>query len=122
MLISSTALAHHEPRHDTDEKDELIENTEVEESESEDNTEVRHHVYMPYPLAYRQSAHPPQPFPLAYRQSAHPPQIQYIPRPSHPAFQYVPIYADPRFISLNLGAYSDLGFARYVISRILYAF
>ena len=100
MLISSTALAHHEPRHDTDEKDELIENTEVEESESEDNTEVRHHVYMPYPLAYRQSAHPPQ--------------IQYIPRPSHPAFQYVPIYADPRFISLNLGAYSDLGFARYV--------
>ena len=104
-MISSTALAHHEPRHDSDEKDEVVENTEVEESsESEDNTEVRHHVYMPYPLAYRQSAHPPQ--------------IQYIPRPSHTAFQYVPIYADPRFVSLNLGAYSDLGFARYVLSRI----
>ena len=44
------------------ENDKLIclvgENITTDES-LEENTEVRHHIYMPYPLAYRQSAHPP---------------------------------------------------------------
>ena len=63
LLVSWTSAdPHHEPRHDGEEDDtkvaeqSVIDNSDV---DLEENTEVRHHIYMPYPLAYRQSAHPP---------------------------------------------------------------
>ena len=63
FLVSWTSAdPHHEPRHDGEEDDtkvaeqSVIDNSDV---DLEENTEVRHHIYMPYPLAYRQSAHPP---------------------------------------------------------------
>ena len=128
LLLVSWTNAHHEPRHQSDESEpedhELHESPEVKKTEEEDdNTEIRHHIYMPYPLAYRQSAHPPtiQYVPQYSRQSALP-SNNYVPHQSAPTLQYVPIYADPRFVSLSLGAYSNLGFARYVCLKfaILY--
>jgi len=126
FLVSWTSAdPHHEPRHDGEEDDtkvaeqSVIDNSDV---DLEENTEVRHHIYMPYPLAYRQSAHPPtiQYVPHYRQHSALP-----VPPPPPTPVQYVPVTvdqiprflspagypADPRFISLNLGTYADLGFA-----------
>ena len=47
------ANPHHEPRHEGGVEDDDHE-TEVEHvKDGDDHTEVRHHIYMPYPLAYR---------------------------------------------------------------------
>ena len=66
----------------------------VEESEPESEAkQVRHHIYMPMPMLYRQSAQAPV--------------IQYVPVPDSRLVD--PRYVDPRFISLGAGAYANLG-------------
>ena len=64
----------------------------VEETEPEGEAkEVRHHIYMPMPMLYRQSAQAPV--------------IQYV----QDSRLVDPRYVDPRFISLGAGAYANLG-------------
>merc|ERR1712029_1009367 len=98
IAILALAEAHHDPRHIVDDgsesaglSPEVILPTPAEEVETDSTghgeleANVRHHIYMPLPLAYRQSATPP-------------------------VVKYVPVYeqADPRFISYNAGANYNL--------------
>ena len=106
FLALASAHPHHDPRHVTDEHpaevlvpEVVLPTTTVEdETDTVHQAQVRHHIYMPLPANY-------------YNQpSATPPQAV---GPT-PIIQYVPVYtADPRFISLKLGANANLGFLRF---------
>merc|ERR1719367_1584409 len=77
VLAMAKASPHHTARHHEEEETQEL------------DAQIRHHIYMPLPLAYRESRQPP-------------------------VIKYVPVYAnpaDPRFINYNVGANANLGFA-----------
>lgn len=95
FLALTNAYAHHDPRHENDAHTPEIATPELiyptdENVETENTGQIRHHIYMPLNMAYRQA--PPAPI------------IQYVP---------VPVYtADPRFISFGVRGHANFGVAR----------
>ena len=90
--ILALTSAHHDPRHIDEKTDSEIPNPESiftsENLETEvGQPEIRHHIYMPFPMTYRQSSSPP-------------------------VIKYVPVYTDPRLLNFQFGANANLGFAR----------
>ena len=98
LAFAALANAHHEARHVEEEEkgpEVVLPVEDVDNTDQQNVPQVRHHIYMPLTYGTAPAPRRNNPAPI-------------IPNPA-PIIQYVPVYTDPRFITLGLGAYGNLG-------------